>query len=584
MLIIGKRFDAMKWLCLTAVFVVGFMLLGVANIARAATVYYIDCNGGNDSNPGTATSSAWKTPAAASKVTFGPGDQILLLRGCVWNGSLIINGSGQSGSPIAVNAYGGGNIPRIDSNVSKVHPFRLLGSFITVQNVAANGIAPKTDGGCNGNPVGEIYGFYVAGAYNIIQSVQANNLSAGVMLERGSHDNKVIGSTLGNNKMMVTLTNGGGDDYGAFGVLIIGNNNEIAYNTIFGSLACSYDFGNDGSVVEIYGGSNNRIHHNRTSNSDTFTELAIDPSGGSASNNVYFYNQYVGTQTNGHFLVTRGGGSGRGPVSGTKFWNNTVYLIGSNAYAVYCDGGCSGSILTMNNNVIWAAKNYSDSPFAEGYNVYWASGSTTPVNKYGAGKESATSKVANPMFSNVVNGDFRLLTGSPAIDKGTNFGSNADLNGVAVPVNNVTDIGGYESNAASTVPTATATVAPAPTTVPTDTSGGTTGGKGGKGGKGNGGTSTQSDTTPPAVSFTSPSQSATFGVSVRMNLTATASDNVRVKFVEFAINGAVFCTDKGAPYTCRWRVPNQAGNYTLTATAIDDAGNRATATITITAK
>jgi hypothetical protein len=52
------------------------------------------------------------------------------------------------------------------------------------------------------------------------------------------------------------------DDCGAFGVLLSGDRTEVAYNTISGSDAFSYDYGRDGSAIEVYGGQANFIHDN----------------------------------------------------------------------------------------------------------------------------------------------------------------------------------------------------------------------------------------------------------------------------------------------------------------------------------
>jgi len=51
-------------------------------------------------------------------------------------------------------------------------------------------------------------------------------------------------------------------DAGAIGIALLGDDNEVAYNTISGSNMCSPFYGRDGTAVEVYGGQRNRIHHN----------------------------------------------------------------------------------------------------------------------------------------------------------------------------------------------------------------------------------------------------------------------------------------------------------------------------------
>ena len=62
---------------------------------QSATIYYIDCNSGNDLNDGTTAASALKTITRLNDTTESPkpanGDIILFKRGCVWRGEKITN-------------------------------------------------------------------------------------------------------------------------------------------------------------------------------------------------------------------------------------------------------------------------------------------------------------------------------------------------------------------------------------------------------------------------------------------------------------------------------------------------------------
>jgi translation initiation factor IF-1 len=69
---------------------------------RAATLQ-IDC-----------AKPEWKSLEPLKTKQFGPGDRILLKRGCAWTGQLTIQGSGSEGTPIVIAAYGEGPRPRID--------------------------------------------------------------------------------------------------------------------------------------------------------------------------------------------------------------------------------------------------------------------------------------------------------------------------------------------------------------------------------------------------------------------------------------------------------------------------------------
>ena len=91
------------------------------------------------------------------------------------------------------------------------------------------------------------------------------------------------------------------------------------------------------------------------------------------------------------------------------------------------------------------------------------------------------------------------------------------------------------------------------------------------------------DTTPPTVSFATPSSGATVG-GLSVTLTATASDNVAVANVQFKIDGAnIGSAITSSPYTTTWNSTGVAdGSHTLYAVAVDTSGNYATSSITVT--
>ncbi|MGC9353560.1 MAG: right-handed parallel beta-helix repeat-containing protein, partial [Mariniphaga sp.] len=78
-----------------------------------STIYYVSSSTGNDANPGTSESSAWRSLDKVNSFTPKPGDQVLFKRGDSWTGTLRVNGSGTSGSPIVYGAYGSGEKPKI---------------------------------------------------------------------------------------------------------------------------------------------------------------------------------------------------------------------------------------------------------------------------------------------------------------------------------------------------------------------------------------------------------------------------------------------------------------------------------------
>ncbi len=73
---------------------------------REAEEFYFDNITGNDNNSGTSPDQAWNTLSKFNSTTFLPGDKIYFKTDCVWTGQLAPKGSGISGSPIIVDAYG----------------------------------------------------------------------------------------------------------------------------------------------------------------------------------------------------------------------------------------------------------------------------------------------------------------------------------------------------------------------------------------------------------------------------------------------------------------------------------------------
>jgi len=92
---------------------------------------------------------------------------------------------------------------------------------------------------------------------------------------------------------------------------------------------------------------------------------------------------------------------------------------------------------------------------------------------------------------------------------------------------------------------------------------------------------TKPDKAAPSVSITAPASGSTVGGTVAVK--ASASDNVGVARVDFTVNGTAVASSTSAPYGFSWdSTKTTNGAATLAATAYDLAGNRATASLTVT--
>ncbi|MDB5266654.1 MAG: hypothetical protein JWN89_469 [Parcubacteria group bacterium] len=97
-------------------------------------------------------------------------------------------------------------------------------------------------------------------------------------------------------------------------------------------------------------------------------------------------------------------------------------------------------------------------------------------------------------------------------------------------------------------------------------------------------TVSNSDTTPPTVSISTPGDGVTVSGGA-VSVTASASDNISLSGVQFKLDGAVLnAEDTSSPYGITWDTTGVSnGNYTLLAVARDLGGNRATSSpITVT--
>ena len=400
----------------------------------AGTTYYVDSAAGNDASAGTSATTAWRTLRKVNGFAFQPGDTVQFKRGGSWNGTLTLSRSGTAASPITLTAYGSGNLPVVGGRVTNC--VSVAGSHWTLTNLRASGC--------------DWAGFELYGDGILLESVQADANVVGVSIVEESDGNTIRQSRIvDNNKMSVntppTRPEWRDDDSGAFGFLIHGNDNVISHNTVTGHFANSYDYGYDGSAFEIYNGNRNRIEYNVTADNETFTELARNGDGMTADGNVFAYNSVTSTKPRGSFLVTRGGWSDIGPVTGTKALNNSVYLPSDDSEGWVCFDGCGPDILTLRGNVIevggkvgyedgWETDD--DSLRADdARGVYYGS-----VYQFEPGPDSVAD--VDPLFTSTT--DLRLRAGSPAIGRGEDLGYPYDLAGTPLAGATRFDAGAYQ--------------------------------------------------------------------------------------------------------------------------------------------
>ena len=86
--------------------------------ATVGTTYYVSSVHGNDQNNGMSQDKPFRTLDKINELTLGPGDQVLLERGSVFDSQYLHleNEGGAEGAPVIIGTYGSGNKPVINTN------------------------------------------------------------------------------------------------------------------------------------------------------------------------------------------------------------------------------------------------------------------------------------------------------------------------------------------------------------------------------------------------------------------------------------------------------------------------------------
>jgi hypothetical protein len=89
------------------------------------------------------------------------------------------------------------------------------------------------------------------------------------------------------------------------------------------------------------------------------------------------------------------------------------------------------------------------------------------------------------------------------------------------------------------------------------------------------------DTTPPTVTISNPPNGSMVSGFVTINV--SSADNVGISSISLSIDGAVKFTGNVSSTNYKWNTKSaKAGGHTISAVAIDRAGNRTTKTIQVT--
>lgn len=433
-------------------FSTAFLLI---SFQAAATNYYINSKSGNDDNIGNNKDQAWKSLANLGKNTFAPGDSILFARGSAYTGGFIFTSSGSPEKPIVFShysvgaelilttprtelapifeKYGAGPAPAFSNpswDVLNGNIFRIEGSYIVIDglyfhdNTNPPGSDKKTK---NVQKLGAVY-LALGSHHNVVKNCEFFHTPVGIKV-KGTH-NLITRNYLHDAATMMAYS------WGPIAIIVVSGNNEISYNKVENYGAYGGPYGSDGGVIELDGvdenfkASNINIHHNTSVNNHGFLEIA-------ARNVDSVTVAYNLSDDRNQFI---GGGGYK-----VKVWNNTVvrtrepnvdrYIfwtfnpeltfldVRNNIFYIASDLGVFGPVKKVTGHVRVAV---GEQPHSN--NLYYSPGNSNPIGIPG-GKGDL---IADPLFADPLNRNFRLSENTPAKGKGMKLGYTRDLDGYPV--------------------------------------------------------------------------------------------------------------------------------------------------------
>ena len=265
----------------------------VISVSAHATTYYVNSNGGNDSNSGTSPDSAWQNLTKVDAMTFQPGDSILLADGSNWYGQrLIASSSGTPADPITYGNYGSGADPTIWGSIPLNNNIfqPVAGASGTYYAPAAsidNAWASNSPVTTTGAPVTSVFldhqfmnsASLVSGTIAPLTYVENNantwyyntsTTNPGLYINAGT-----AVSTLPQNDISATVVGGGTDPYGSAVVYTNGQSNLILENlTVQDSAASGSGYG-----ISAASGENIQVLNSTVIGAGAHAVAAIDTTG-----------------------------------------------------------------------------------------------------------------------------------------------------------------------------------------------------------------------------------------------------------------------------------------------------------------
>jgi hypothetical protein len=313
---------------------------------------YVDCVHGRDGNSGT-RAAPYRSLAQINGRFLGAGVTVWLAAGCTWPGPLRLFGTGSSGRPVVVTAYGVGRPPVITGNglPSDQPAVTATGTSFRITGIDVSGVAGV--------------GIDVMAADTVLSQDEVDHAGIGILIQ--SPHVLVTGVGVSDLHEIVNIP-GDDNDYGAVGFDVDASDAEIAGSSCINCQAPSAEYGYDGGFVEIWNHGNNLfVHDNYSRDTNGYLEIGGNSPSGSAQHVVLERNVMIQVH-GGLWIHTRDRFAI--PVGSILFAHNTVIDAAQDGNQVI--GGALGS-LTFENNVIYSLDqvSWSGAPLVHLGNVYY---------------------------------------------------------------------------------------------------------------------------------------------------------------------------------------------------------------------
>lgn len=415
--------------------------LSVTATNAAAANYYINSEIGDDANDGS-KERPWKTPWRVAWTDLQPGDAIYFARGQKWVGGFAVDSNGTKEAPILISAYGEGDAPILSNPNNKNfngNCIRIRGDYITIEKLH---FAETSDAVGEGVNIFELGAVYIAkGADHVrIQDCTFTDCPKGINIF-GQY------STVTRNYFRNKGRPLRPQSWGPIAICIQSSNHEFSYNTFLNHIGPSRRYNWDGGVFEVdirtESADNVWIHHNRSIGNCGFIENEFWELGGRTRNWVIAYNVIDDYQW---FIDL-------GPTGDSIIAHNTISIREHDPkcpYHFFMDPKFRRNSGIYYNNIFvsYGGADLSAIPAKlRKHNLFYSMDGKT--DRPGGAELGKGDKIAEPMFVDAANHDFRLKSGSPAIDAGIDVGLTHDLfktdiEGNPAPAGGARDIGAYE--------------------------------------------------------------------------------------------------------------------------------------------